>query len=150
MKKFIVLGVLFLTLTMVSQEKVGEVRNGDFVITASLDLLKPEWARLSKNAGKDEVLNFSIIKKAYEDGTPYYFLYATNSKKSIGIATHIDLESGVFNRNVVRDIGGTVTCTGCAFGCDPTENTNGTYQCAPPCDKCNKTTTINLPRFSSK
>ncbi|NUY79643.1 hypothetical protein HUK80_01950 [Flavobacterium sp. MAH-1] len=155
MKKLFVVLAMLLSFGINAQEKVGEVRSGSYVITASLNLVKPVWAQLARDAGFNDPLIFTIEKITNDDSTFYYCLYATNAAKTVSIATGIELSGSNFLKLPISSGsfgGGTLTCSGCNVGCHPKYlSKDKVWICWPGCvDGCTKTETITTKNFSSQ
>jgi hypothetical protein len=150
MKKFLLFAVLVFCIGVQGQtrEKVGEDDHGAFVITATLDLVKPEWNKIAKQT----VTTYEIIS-AVDDGVRMYYLRGMTSDMGVKIATSLDLVNGIFYKPVTDDEGPTSTCTcsGCAnTGCDPRWfSASKVWICTAGCLACKKTVVATIQHFSS-
>lgn len=115
MKKFILLGFLILSISMLGQERVGENRNGTFVITANLNLLKLRWNEIMG----ETVKNYSIIS-ATSEGELFYYLVA-NTDNGNRVATTLAYRNNIFSvPDQSLESSSTCSCDGCRWnGCDP-------------------------------
>lgn len=153
MKRVFSILLLALTSMIFAQEKVGESRNGTFVITASLDVLKPAWQKwLGEQRISDPLTRYEIEEQRAEDGSTYYLLVASTKSGIVKVATGLDRvgndffaasESGNFASRVV-------SCSNCAIGCHPKYlKRDRTWICTPECaDGCKKTETIRTKTLS--
>lgn len=139
MKKLICLLIaIIVTPNLFAQEKVGENRDGKFVITENLKNLKDEWDKL---AGEN-IINYSIV--ADEKNVETYYLLG-KTEKGIKIAIVLELKGEVFY-SVVDSTGksSTCTCSGCFyFGCDPVFVSDNKWICDDPCNECVKSVTAS-------
>lgn len=92
MKKLLSICALIFSITiMAQQEKVGENRNGTYIITNNLDLLKPAWDKLAKQ----KVINYTIHSKTNEN-TEVYYLSANSEDNQMKISIVLELVNNVF------------------------------------------------------
>ena len=130
-----------------NDEVVGVNEEGTFKITSSLKTLKTEWADQLKQLDISSPIRGFEILSSQDKGSgneTYYYLLGTTEDKITKMATLLRLENGKFF--FLTDEGdsptGTVTCTGCAFGCNP-EKVGSKWYCSGGCGSdCKKTVTV--------
>lgn len=152
MKKLKILGLftllLFMNLSIFAQEKVGENRNGTFVITASLNLLKPEWNKIANQT----VTNYSIISET-TDGLRVYYLEGRTANNDVKICVGLEYIDNIFYKIAIDNDGpsSTCTCSGClSTGCDPRWfPATKVWACINGCLGCKKSVTATVKYFSS-
>lgn len=130
--------MIILSMSMSDQEKVGENRNGTFVITANLNLLKQRW----NDIAGETVSNYAIVIHK-DEGVDWYYLVA-KMKDGGTITTSVDyVNNTFFVPNQSLSSSSTCSCTGCGYvGCDPRWLPNSKkWICDDPCLKCKKTVT---------
>lgn len=131
--------------TFAQDEKIGEDRNGEFVITANLDYVLKAWNDVLIQQKIDTKLETLDIRSGrYENsGGEYFMLVAYNSDNSTKVACMINRVNGNF---LLREgeLKTTVTCKGCTQGCRPEcgKDDKG-WKCSDPCSTCEKTETIS-------
>ena len=130
-----------------NEEVVGLDEAGNFKITSSLKNLKTEWAdQLKKLDINSPFQSFEILSAHDKESgnETYYYLLGTTEDKTTKMATLLRLEKGKFY--FLTDEGdsptGTVTCTGCAYGCNP-EKVGSKWYCSSGCGSdCKKSVTV--------
>jgi hypothetical protein len=138
---------IFLLSTCQSQSiKVGEVVNGNYVITMNTDSIEVEWEKMVSGR---EIDNFSITQNLTEDNSVYYLLFAETVEDKI--AAELSLSGGVFTFLRTNDNGQTTVACNCSggnsavIGCNPEKTKSGTYMCTSCGSNCSKTVTISFP-----
>ncbi|MFY8187142.1 MAG: hypothetical protein ACOVLC_04205 [Flavobacterium sp.] len=138
--------VLFSTLTFGQESKIVGVKNGnDFV----LNIYSREILSKINNVTNNEFNMTSIeIKEGYDSELrqTYFYLLIKNDANSAAIAFSLKLN----NRNFeINQNSGTVTCTGCAYGCSPMQVSKLWY-CSGGCGyDCKKSETVTTKAFLS-
>jgi len=118
---------------------------GSSAITCDSDSLLNFFDNFVKTHAKiDARFDEVIIKK----GDGYYYLLAVDNDKLVKAAYELVLVQNTFYEIMAPGGGSTtVTCSGCAVGCDPTKTSDGKWVCWPTCAPatCTKTVTVVIP-----
>ncbi len=94
---------------------IGNVSNGNYVVTKNIDKVQEHWKSVMK--GQNSERTFTIATEVYSNGNQIYF------NEFLGA--------------------GTVTCSGCNDGCNPVK-VGKNWHCDGECgSNCTKTVTIN-------
>lgn len=123
---------------------IGNVSNGNFVLTKNIDKVQEHWKSVMKTQNNEQpIIDVKIISATNEENREVYFLVVgQNSKHTFKIATEV-----YSNGNQIyfkESLGaGTVTCSGCNYGCNPVK-VGKDWFCDGGCgSNCTKTVTIN-------
>jgi len=154
MKKilFSLLATILLSLNTQAQ-KVGENRNGKFVITEDLTFLKEKWNKfLLDSKIKGEIVQIEITSDTYEENkeTIRYYQITGYLKDNLGsVASLVTLDTKTnFMKVELTNASTTVSCTGCNLGCHPRMYKGKVWYCSSPgCPEpaaCTKTETITF------
>ncbi len=133
---------------------VGEVINGECVITTDEEELLLYFSKLADDQGLGEVIfdNIRIVKKEllHDDGKTefYYGLYASDKDFKYNSAVSLILDGSFFR--LEGSGGGTITCqsVGCGTGCAPYKKKidgGSIWTCSECSNSCTKTMTVSLP-----
>ncbi|HSD15042.1 MAG TPA: hypothetical protein VLB74_10375 [Flavobacterium sp.] len=133
---------------------VGEIINGQYVITADKTELLLYFSKLADDQGLGEVVfeNISILKKELIDNgnTEYYYgLYASDKDFKYNSAISLTLDGNYFKMDALGG-GGTITCSSvdCGTGCTPYQKavSGGKVWTCSSCSKpCTKTMSVTIP-----
>ena len=128
--------------------KVGEIKDGVFIITEDINGIKVEWDKiLQEQKIVGEFSNYVIESDVDVElnNEIYYYLLANSKDNILKAARLLKLDKGNFYLDSNPDsfmFGVTVTCSGCAFGCHPKRG-RGFWYCTPDCGSdCTKSETI--------
>jgi len=140
MKKLLLLLTLISFFTVNAQKKVGKIENGKNLLSEDISDIKTEWKNLlAKQDIKSALTKWEIISYDNE-GNLDYFLMATTSDGITKVACSLDLDENMF---FISEDKGTVTCTGCAYGCSPTK-VGDAWFCSGGCGgNCTKSQTVS-------
>lgn len=120
--------------------KIGEKKEGKNIITKDLSFLKKE---IKTDYKSEKLSDFQIIE-AIDLGnkSTYYYLLTVNKDNTLKIAIELILDDKYFCLLDSKGSRTTVSCEGCAWGCNP-EKVDGSWYCSGGCgDNCTKTVTV--------
>jgi len=139
----LLMGVSTCTSQNSDQFRIGEAKNGTFTITENLDKVKAHWTSVMKTQNNTQQISEMAIVSAMDSKTSetYYIITGKNAQGTFTIANEVSLIDGAFYfRN--STVSGTVSCSGCNYGCNP-EKLGGKWFCDSDCGgNCNKTVTV--------
>ena len=137
---------LFISQTVFSQRHfdrvVGKMIEESPTITCNRDSLLNYFDEFVKSTVHIDVRfdNVSI-----EQGEDYFYLFVVDNDTKVKSAYELVLDQNNFYQIMTPEGGGsTVTCTGCAVGCNPKKLASGEWACWPTCSPatCTKSVTI--------
>lgn len=125
-------------------QKVGESRDGKFVITEDLSFLKEKWDDLLKDNKIDgEIDRFEITAETYKDDKTNedvtYYQITGYTKDNFGkVASVLSFDKIAFSLEASSS---SCTCSGCTYGCHPRLLKGVAWCCIDGCNECTKTET---------
>lgn len=122
---------------------VGKVSNENYVLTENIDKVHDHWKSVMKTQDNEQaIVEVKIIAATNkENDEQYYLLVGQNKTQTFKIATQVyrDGNQIFFKESLAA---GTVTCSGCRYGCNP-EKVGKNWYCDEGCGfDCTKTVTI--------
>jgi hypothetical protein len=128
---FFAAGFMFLNHTIAQchfSTKIGELVNGNAVITYDMATLKSE---LSSFLYSQSSISVTFTNATIELDGNSYLLVASNEDSTIKTAVGLVIDGNSFYQEVsaVQNGGTTCTCTGCTEGCNPYKGSNGLWYC---------------------
>lgn len=125
---------------------IGTIDGDIYTITYDLELMKSQWESILATGGVSA--NLSDFQIIFDSENSVYLLRANDVNADLKCAVTLE-DSGSGNLTELLTSGGglTVTCTGCAYACDPKIVGERSY-CSPPCDAddpkgCTKSSTLS-------
>lgn len=150
MKHFIILLMIVLlnnntcTSQTAEQFRIGKSEHGKFTITENLDKVKAVWNAVMKTQNNTQQLTqFSVVSGIdSETRETYYLITGKNAANTFTIANEVYLNDNEFYfKN--NDVSGTVSCSGCNYGCH-VEKVRKKWYCSSECGgNCTKAETIS-------
>lgn len=118
---FIMVALIFSVTNSFGQTKIGEMKDGKYVITYDAGFIKDEAEKKLKEQGYSEKITRLEIQKdkIEKTGKVYYILLAQNENQSIKIASQLELMDSDFIQASPSIFYDSVTCNGCTRGCSP-------------------------------
>jgi hypothetical protein len=144
---FAIILFVFSSAAQHANEIIGINDNGVFKITSSLYKIKSDWGALLKSQQNEATLErFRILqgKDSLSNNRIFYYLLGESKSHKTKVATLLTLEGGNFylQQEKAASLSGTITCTGCANGCNP-KISRGKWYCDAGCGKlCTKSVTV--------
>ncbi len=129
--------------------EIGELVNGNAVITYDMDTLKAELAAFLSSQSS---ISVTFSSATIELDSNHYLLVASNATNTIKTAVGLVRDGNSFyQEDTTSSIGGksSCTCSPCNYGCSPQKLGNGEWNCKPcsesydPPRECNKSETAS-------
>ncbi|MFK8103258.1 MAG: hypothetical protein AB8G15_12060 [Saprospiraceae bacterium] len=139
MKNTVLLFVLLFCFScgLPAQKVIGEIVNGQAVLTIKEQVAKDNWEKLLK-VHQNISVQFKTLKIIQQD--ELYLLLGTSS--TVNAIIVLREENGQIYEARAGGGSRTVTCTGCTSGCTPTKDSGIGWICKFPCKECKKTETV--------
>lgn len=126
--------------------KIGIVKAGEFIITEDISTIKSEWDALLASQKISSEINIFEINMGTDtelNNEIYYYLLGSNSENNAKVTCFLELSDDTFYISEASIIGGTCTCTGCAYACNP-QRIRGIWTCTSGCgNNCTKSVTVS-------
>lgn len=128
-------------------QKVGEIKDGKFVVTEDLTFLIEKWDNLLKEDKIDgQVGRFEITSETYKDEktekeVEYYQITGYSKDGSVKVATELTARDSALSLSIADS--STCVCNGCTLGCHPAKLRGIAWYCDNPCSECSKSETAH-------